>query len=142
MRRCMRSCSASAVRMLRYGTTSWPQRSRRSPFSCSAANSASSASAFGIGIGIVIQTLLNFLSISSSIGFYWSIQPYIKVGICMVLMALCGRWTFDYLTAQGLPLLWSVIVSIAGSLLLYFVALMLTDTLKWKNARHSFSIPW
>ena len=98
--------------------------------------------AFGIGIGMVIQALLNFLSISSSIGFYWSVQPYIKVGICMVLMALCGRWTFDYVTAQGLPLLWSVIISITGSLLLYFVALVLTDTLKWKNARHSFSIPW
>ncbi|MFC5653696.1 stage V sporulation protein B [Paenibacillus solisilvae] len=94
---------------------------------------------YGIGIGIVMQTLLNFLSISSSIGFYWSIGPYIKVGFCMVLMALCGRWTFDYLTVQGLPLLWSVIVSIAGSLLFYFALLLLTDTLKWKNTHRTIS---
>lgn len=98
--------------------------------------------AYGIGIGIVMQTLLNFFSISSSIGFYWSLRPYVKVGICMLLMALFGRWSFDYLTAQGLPMIWSVIGSIAGSLLLYFAALMLTGTLKRKSARLSFSIPW
>jgi stage V sporulation protein B len=96
---------------------------------------------YGIGIGIAMQTLLNFLSISSSIGFYLSIKPYVKVGVCMALMALCGRWTFDYLTVQGLPLLWSVIASIAGSLLLYFVALLLTDTLKWKSTTRTISIP-
>lgn len=93
--------------------------------------------AYGIGIGIVMQALLNFFSISSSIGFYWSIRPYIKVGICMVLMALCGRWTFDYLTVQGLPLLWSVIASIAVSLLLYFVALLLMGALNWKSPLRS-----
>ncbi|MBW7460336.1 polysaccharide biosynthesis C-terminal domain-containing protein, partial [Paenibacillus sepulcri] len=96
---------------------------------------------YGIGIGIIMQTLLNFLSISSSIGFYWSIQPYIKAGLSMVLMALCGRWTFDYLTLQELPLLWSVIGSIAASLLLYFAALLLMDTLKWKYTRGTISIP-
>lgn len=78
---------------------------------------AAEQSQFGIigiayGIGIVMQTLLNFFSISGSIGFYWSIRPYIEVGICMMLMAICGHWTYDYLTVQGLPLLWSVIVSI------------------------------
>lgn len=98
--------------------------------------------AYGIGIGIVMQTLLNFFSISGSIGIYWSIRPYIKVGICMMLMAICGHWTYDYLTVQGLPLLWSVIVSIVWSLLIYFITLVLTGTLNWKSTLQRFSIPW
>ncbi|MFD1953010.1 stage V sporulation protein B [Paenibacillus thailandensis] len=97
--------------------------------------------AYGIGIGIVLQTVLNFFSISGSIGFYWNIQPCVKVVLCMILMALCGRVSFDYLTGQGLPLLWSAAVSIAVSLLLYFTALMLSDTLNGKNARRTFLLP-
>ncbi|NBD27908.1 stage V sporulation protein B [Paenibacillus glycinis] len=95
--------------------------------------------AFAIGIGIVIQTLLNFFSISGSIGIYLSIQPYVKVGVCMSVMALGGRTAFDYLTVRGLPPLWSVIVSIAAALLLYFAALMLTATLRWRGSRPPIS---
>lgn len=98
--------------------------------------------AYGIGIGIVIQTLLNFFSISSSIGFYWSIRPYVKVGICMMLMAICGHWTYNYVASQGMPQLWCVITSILCSLFLYFATLVLTGTLNWKSTRHRFSIPW
>jgi stage V sporulation protein B len=98
--------------------------------------------AYGLGFGIVILTLLNFLSISGLIGFYWDTRPYVKCGICMVLMALCGQWIFDYLNNQGLPLLWSVLGSIALSLLFYFVALKLMDTVKRKPKRRIFSIPW
>jgi stage V sporulation protein B len=98
--------------------------------------------AYGLGFGIVILTLLNFLSISSLIGFYWDIRPYVKSAICMMLMALCGHWIFGYLNDQGLPLLWSVLCSIALSLLFYFVALTLTDTVKRKPNRRIFSIPW
>ncbi|QNK58631.1 stage V sporulation protein B [Paenibacillus sp. PAMC21692] len=98
--------------------------------------------AYGIGIGIVMQTLLNFVSISSSIGFYWSIRPYIKVGICSMLMAIGGHWTYTYVVGQGMPQVWSVITSILCSLLIYLAALILTGTLTWRNARYRFSIPW
>ncbi|MDQ6418507.1 stage V sporulation protein B [Paenibacillus sp. LHD-117] len=98
--------------------------------------------AYGIGIGIVMQTLLNFFSISGSIGFYWSIYPYVKVGICMMLMAIGGHWIYNYVAGYGLPQLWCVIASIVCSLLLYFAALILTGTLNWKSTRHRFSIPW
>jgi stage V sporulation protein B len=98
--------------------------------------------AYGIGIGIVMQTLLNFFSISSSIGFYWSIYPYIKVGICMMLMAIGGHWTYNYVAHQDMPQLWCLIISIVCSLCLYFTALLLTGTLNWKSTRHRFSIPW
>ncbi|KRE82462.1 stage V sporulation protein B [Paenibacillus sp. Soil766] len=98
--------------------------------------------AYGIGIGIVLQTLLNFFSISSSIGFYWSIRPYVKVAISMILMMLCGNWTYHYLVSSGMSSLWCVITSIVCSLFLYFAALVLTGTLHWKHTRNRFSIPW
>ncbi|MDD9268371.1 stage V sporulation protein B [Paenibacillus sp. GCM10023248] len=98
--------------------------------------------AYGIGIGIVMQTLLNFYSISNSIGFYWSVRPYVKVTICMLLMAICGHWTYEYTVSQGMSQVWSVTISILLSLLLYFVALVLTGTLNGKSTRHRFSIPW
>ncbi|QHW34815.1 stage V sporulation protein B [Paenibacillus rhizovicinus] len=99
--------------------------------------------AFGIGIGIIMQTLLNFFSISGSIGIYVNIQPYIKVGVCMSFMALCGKLIMDFLSAsEGLPMLWSVIGSIVGALLLYFAALLLTDTWNWKSTRRTIGIRW
>lgn len=98
--------------------------------------------AYGIGLGIVMQTLLNFFSISSSIGFYWSIRPYIKVGISMLLMAICGRWIYIYAASHGMSEVWCVITSIVCSLFLYFAALVFSGTVNWKSTRHRFSIPW
>lgn len=98
--------------------------------------------AYGIGIGIVMQTLLNFLTISSSIGFYWSIRPFVKVGICTMLMGIGGHWTYSYVISQGMPQVWCVATSIMCALFVYFVALILTGTLQWKSRRHRFSIPW
>lgn len=98
--------------------------------------------AYGIGIGIVMQTLLNFISISSTIGFYWSIRPYVKVGICMMLMAIGGHWIYNYASSEGMPQLWCVIISIVCSMIIYFTTLVLSGTLTWKSTRHRFSIPW
>ncbi|KRE68908.1 stage V sporulation protein B [Paenibacillus sp. Soil750] len=98
--------------------------------------------AYGIGIGIVLQTLLNFFSISSSIGFYWSIRPYVKVALSMILMMLCGNWTYHYFVSNGMPQLWCVITSIVCSLFLYFATLVFTGTLSRKSTRHRFSFPW
>lgn len=91
--------------------------------------------AYGIGFGIIIQTLLNFTSISSIIGFYIDIRQYIKVGICMLVMAICGQMTYRSLIADGLPMLWSMVISIAFALMIYFVVLFLTDTIKRKPMR-------
>ncbi|MHA6483461.1 stage V sporulation protein B [Paenibacillus sp. strain BS8-2] len=98
--------------------------------------------AYGIGIGIVMQTLLNFLSISGSIGFYWSILPYIKVGLCMLLMAISGHWIYANLSHYDIPLIWSLVTSVICSLFIYLITLILTGTLNWKHTRHRFSIPW
>ncbi|MDU0205539.1 MULTISPECIES: stage V sporulation protein B [Paenibacillus] len=98
--------------------------------------------AYGIGIGIVMQTVLNFFSISNSIGFYWNIRPYVKVGISMMMMAISGHWIYQYVMSHGMPQIWCVTTSIVCSLLLYFAALVFTGTLNWKSTRHRFSIPW
>ncbi|GLX70545.1 stage V sporulation protein B [Paenibacillus glycanilyticus] len=89
--------------------------------------------AFGIGIGMVLQMMLNFFSISSSIGFYWRVEPYIKVGLCMVLMALFGRWSMAFLEYEGWTTGWSTVVSIVLSTLFYFITLMMTNTINWKR---------
>jgi len=98
--------------------------------------------AFGLGFGIVVLTLLNFLSISNLIGFYWDIRPYAKGGICMLLMAISGQWIFGFLTDQELPLIWTVLGSITLSLLIYFLALKLTDAVKRKRKGRIVTLPW
>ncbi|MFC4102526.1 stage V sporulation protein B [Paenibacillus xanthanilyticus] len=94
--------------------------------------------AYGLGIGIVVQTILNFFSISGAIGFYWNIRPYFRVGLCMIVMALCGQAGMRYLGNLGLPMLWCVIGSIALSLLVYLVALFFSDPPE-RNRKAQFS---
>ncbi|MBO7742812.1 stage V sporulation protein B [Paenibacillus sp. MWE-103] len=93
--------------------------------------------AVGLGVGIVMQTLLNFFSVSGSIGFYWRVEPYIKVGFCMSVMAVCGRAAYDFLIREGWPLLWSVTASATGALALYLALLTLTNAWRWKQVRRA-----
>lgn len=81
--------------------------------------------AFGMGIGIIVLTLLNFLSISSTIGFYWEIRPYARVFLSMLVMALCGQWALSYATAMDIPLVWTVLGSVGFALAVYFTTLSL-----------------
>lgn len=91
--------------------------------------------AFGMGLGIILMTILNFLSISSIIGFYGDIRPYARVSLSMLLMALGGLWATNHLGAMELPLLWNVIGSICFSIALYLIALSLTSTWGHKSFR-------
>lgn len=94
--------------------------------------------AFGLGIGIVIMTMLNFLSISSIIGFYWDIRPYARVGLSMLIMAFCGQWAINHMEALDLPMLWNVLGSVGFALIGYFISLSLTNMWSKKNI-HFFS---
>lgn len=94
--------------------------------------------AFGLGLGMVIITVLNFFSISQSIGFYWDIRPYARVSISMMIMAVCGQWAAGYLAGTDLPLPAAVAASIGFALLVYFAVLSLTD--RWnRRSRRIFS---
>ncbi|MFB9326182.1 stage V sporulation protein B [Paenibacillus aurantiacus] len=92
--------------------------------------------AYGMGIGMVLLTVLNFFSISSSIGFYWTVRPYVQVSLSMIVMALCGLISYRHLEAMGLPMLWTVIGSASFSLLVYLVCLAFTDS--WRPRRKLF----
>jgi stage V sporulation protein B len=94
--------------------------------------------ACGIGIGMVILTMLNFFSVSGTVGFYVDIRRYLKVGIAMSLMALSGQWLSGYLGELGLPLLAQTAASIAAALGVYFAALELMRVLRRKRKNRWF----
>jgi len=87
--------------------------------------------AWGIGVGIIVLTILNFLSVSSTIGFYLELRQSVKAGICMILMAICGQFSYMYLQHTGMSLLPSLILSVSLSLAGYFVGLVWTRTLRF-----------
>ncbi len=92
--------------------------------------------AYGLGFGFVILTILNFMSISSAIGFYMDIRKYVKVGICMILMAITGQWLYAGLLDSGFTMLWAMLGSMAAALAVYFGALALSDTVKPRQIRN------
>lgn len=87
---------------------------------------------WGVGIGIIVLTALNFLSVSSAIGFYLDLRQALKAWFCMILMALCGQTAHIYLQDSGLALLPTVILSVGLSLGAYFLGLVWTKTLRWR----------
>ncbi|HZG85034.1 stage V sporulation protein B [Paenibacillus sp.] len=91
--------------------------------------------AYGLGFGIVLLTVLNFMTISTVIGFYVDIRKYVKVGICMIIMAICGQLLFERFTEAGATLLWSTIGSATAALAVYFAALALADLVRLSHIR-------
>ena len=92
-------------------------------------------SAYGLGIGMIVLTALNFMSISGTIGFYMEIRTYVKVGICMLVMAISGRHLHEALLGAGLAPAAAAAFSIAGALALYFAALSASDTVRFAHVR-------
>jgi stage V sporulation protein B len=91
--------------------------------------------AYGIGIGIVIQAILNFFSVSNTVGFYADIRPYLKVTFSMLLMAAGGYWSYAYLNGLELADVWQLLGSILFSIVVYLSALTLTSS--WSRRRKS-----
>ncbi|WP_438444107.1 stage V sporulation protein B [Gorillibacterium sp. sgz5001074] len=91
--------------------------------------------AVGLGIGIVIQTMLDFFSISGTIGFYWDIRPYVQVAVSMMVMLLSGQWALGVLEGMGLTMLGSMLGSAGFALLVYFGVLSLTNAWSRRNRR-------
>ncbi|WP_282935820.1 stage V sporulation protein B [Paenibacillus sp. RC67] len=86
--------------------------------------------ATGINFGICIITMLNFLSISKFIGISLDVRHYIKTALCLTVMAIGGQAVYVFMNHAGYPLPWVVTCSILISLLMYFLSLMATNTLK------------
>lgn len=86
--------------------------------------------AWGVGIGIIVLTTLNFLSVSGTIGFYLDLRQSIKAGLCMLIMAISGQFSYMYLTGSGVPFIISLVLSIGLALVGYFTGLLWTKTLR------------
>jgi len=92
--------------------------------------------AYGLGFGMVVLTILNFMSISSVIGFYMDIRKYVKVAICMIAMAIAGQLLYEGMIESGATMLWATIGSMSAALALYFCLLSLSDTIRFRHIRH------
>ncbi|MFC5451315.1 stage V sporulation protein B [Paenibacillus aestuarii] len=82
--------------------------------------------AFALGLSMVLIAMLNFYSISGSIGFYMDIRPFARVVFSMIIMILCGESAIRYLESLELSMLWNTLGSIGFSLLAYFTAMSVT----------------
>ncbi|CAG7632490.1 Stage V sporulation protein B [Paenibacillus solanacearum] len=85
---------------------------------------------WGMNIGICLITMLNFLSLSKSIGFTLDIRTWFKVALSLAAMVLIGHHAFVWMQDAGYTLLLSVIGSISVALLAYIVSLLATNTVK------------
>ncbi|ULL16223.1 stage V sporulation protein B [Paenibacillus sp. H1-7] len=86
--------------------------------------------ATGINFGICIITMLNFLAISTYIGFSVDVRRYLKIILCLLAMAVCGQAAYTYMSQAGFGQSWVVAVSIAVSLCVYSFSLMATQSVK------------
>ncbi|MBP1993884.1 stage V sporulation protein B [Paenibacillus eucommiae] len=85
--------------------------------------------AWGFGFGICMLTLLNFLSVSSSIGFYFDFRIVLKAGAGVIVMTICGMATYSILTRYGLGQTIEVLGAVLVSLLTYVAMLHVTHVL-------------
>lgn len=77
----------------------------------------------GINFGICIITVLNFLSISTYVGFSLDARHYLKTILCLAAMAVCGHAAYVFMTHAGFAVPWVMAGSIAISLLIYLLSL-------------------
>jgi stage V sporulation protein B len=82
--------------------------------------------AIGLGFGVFLLSLLNFSSISSSIGFYMDIRTVWRTLISGGIMAICGMGMYSFMQHLGYSQIWNVLGAISTSLLAYAMALLVT----------------
>lgn len=91
--------------------------------------------AFALGMSIVLMAMLNFSSVSGSIGFYLDVRPLMRITFNMVIMVLCGEWAIWYLDALHVPMLWNFLGSAGFALFAYCTATSLSQRWNWKHNR-------
>ncbi|RAV22877.1 stage V sporulation protein B [Paenibacillus contaminans] len=79
--------------------------------------------ALGFAFGICLLTVLNFLSISSTIGFYLDFRMIVKAGIGAAAMTFCGLGTYAFMQRYGSALPLNVLGAVCVSLLAYVMTL-------------------
>lgn len=82
--------------------------------------------ATGINFGICIITMLNFLAVSTYVGFSVDVRRYVKIIGCLIVMAICGQAAYLFMSQAGYGQPWIVAGAIAVSLAVYALSLMAT----------------
>ncbi|MCS7464392.1 stage V sporulation protein B [Paenibacillus doosanensis] len=93
--------------------------------------------ATGINFGVCIITMLNFLSVSTYVGFSLDVRHYLKTILCLITMAFCGQGAYAFLSQSGFSLPWAVTGAITVSILTYLLSLMATNTVRLSERRGS-----
>lgn len=92
--------------------------------------------AVGIGFGIGLLAMLHFFSVSSVIGLYLDIKQMVKVAFSGGCMWLIGHYTYAYMQSSGFALVWCVLGTVSVALIVYFIALVATNTIKRSQMKH------
>jgi len=86
--------------------------------------------ALGIGLGVVLLTLLHFLSVAGTIGFYFDFRIVFKAAAGVAVMTVCGLAAHSFLgrleLGHALVMLGTLLVSIIA----YVATLQLTRALR------------
>lgn len=77
-----------------------------------------------ISIGVILETLLHFLSVIKLIGFKVNPLEMIKITLAGISMGFSGRFAFSYLNNSGLKLGLAILISILFSILIYLLILL------------------
>jgi len=86
--------------------------------------------AWGFGFGICLLTLLNFLSVSGSIGFYFDFRIVFKAGAGAIVMTICGLAAYSMLARSGFGQPLGLLGALLMSLTAYVATLKLTRALR------------
>ncbi|MFD0717567.1 stage V sporulation protein B [Paenibacillus sp. GCM10027626] len=86
--------------------------------------------AWGFGLGIVLLTLLNFLSVAGTIGFYFDFRIVFKTGVGAVIMIVCGLAAHHFMERMQLGTIAELFVTLLVSLAAYAATLQLTRALR------------
>ncbi|WP_409340738.1 stage V sporulation protein B [Paenibacillus sp. MBLB4367] len=86
--------------------------------------------ALGFGFGICLLTVLNFLSISSTIGFYFDFRMVVKATLGAVIMVICGLGAYASMQRYGAALPMNVLGAVCVSILAYVMTLRITRVFK------------
>lgn len=88
--------------------------------------------AMGFGLGLLLLTLLNFLSVAGTIGFYFDFRIVFKVGAGGIVMALSGLAAHGILERLDLGQIIELFGALLVSLITYAATLQVTRA--WERA--------
>lgn len=88
--------------------------------------------AIGFGLGLLLLTLLNFMSVAGTIGFYFDFRVVFKVGAGGIIMTICGMTAHGILERMDLGQIIELSGTLIVSLITYAATLQVTHA--WERS--------